>query len=268
MRPPARVMPVIALVALVSIACSEHLDTRAVQRLRPPETSVAPLPSVPESSTAPPIEEGSCPNQAEVTSNPLNRVAGPLIGDATGDATPERIYLSLDEAGTPGCQAFVVVAGASTITAPIEGWDPTAGISSPTLNGLVQIDGRPGVEIVVNLAAGASTQFVGAFAVSSTAIERLTTSGDATTTGSADLFAYGGSVGHLEAVDCAPDGQVVLSSAIPKGDRYQVDRRFFVPSGATLQLQADASRRAVVSLNRLEDFPEFGASPFGTCPTA
>jgi hypothetical protein len=73
-------------------------------------------------------------------------------------------------------------------------------------------------------------------------------------------------VGHVEAVDCTTDGRVVLSSAIPKEDRYQVSRRFFRPSGSTLNLEPAATRRAVVTLNQLEDFPEFAASPFGTCP--
>jgi hypothetical protein len=257
-----------ALIAgvLALVACSD--EPRVRTRAASPETSVT-APATPRVTLEPtPVVEGACANQAEVTSNPLNRSSGPLIGDVTGDATPERIYVTVDQAGPPGCQAFVVVSEAATVTSPIEGWDPSAGVASPTLNRLVQIDGRPGAEIVVNLAAGASTQFVGAFSVAEGTVERLATAGDEASSGTADLFAFGGSVGHLEAVDCTNDGEVVLSSAIPKADRYQVTRRFFTPSGANLDLNVDASRRLVVTLNELEDFPEFGASPFGSCPSS
>lgn len=267
MKSPVRVIVMAVFASLVLLACSDdEPDFRArpdVTLTSSPVVVTPPPPEVPS-----PVVEGDCPNQAEVASNALSRVAGPLIGDVTGDATPERVYLSLDSSGPAGCQAFVVVAETTTVSAPIEGWDPSAGIASPTLNGLVQIDGRPGAEIVVNLAAGASTQFVGVFSASGGTIERVVTTGDDQTSGGADLFAYGGSVGHLEAADCTTDGLIVLSSAIPKANRYQVNRRFFLPSGATLELQAAASRRSVVTLNELEDFPEFRASPFGTCPAS
>jgi hypothetical protein len=262
--PRRRVAIALLAVALAGLACSED----------DPEPRSAPDPPVtlPPLTTSPPPElpsvppAGDCPNQAEVATNPLNRVAGPLIGDVTGDATPDRVYLSLDEAAPEGCQAFVVVSETTSLAAPVEGWDPSAGVSSPSFNGLYQIDGRPGSEVVVLLATGASTQFVGAFSAAGGVIERITTSttGEASP-GSNDLFAFGGSVGHLEAVDCV-EGRVIVSSAIPKGQRYQVTRNFYEPSGATLELQTSDSRRAVVSLQELEDFPEFASSPFGSCP--
>jgi hypothetical protein len=152
---------------------------------------------------------------------------------------------------------------------PIEGWDPSAGVAAPSFNGLYQIDGRPGAEVVVLLAAGASTQFVGAFSAGGGIIERLATSTtDEASSGSNDLFAFGGSVGHLEAVDCASNGRVVVSTAIPRGQRYQVTRNFYRPSGATLELVPSDDRRPVVSLEGIQDFPEFASSPFGSCPPA
>jgi hypothetical protein len=266
-RRRAAVAVAVALV-LVAPACSDdEPDVRA--RPKPPVVitpSVPPTNSPLEVPSAPP--DSACPNQADAA-NPLNRIAGPLIGDVTGDATPDRVYLSLDEAAPPGCQAFVVVSETTSVAAPIEGWDPSAGVASPTFNGLFQIDGRPGAEIVVNLAAGASTQFVGAFSATGGVVERVTTSSTKeTSSGSNDLFAYGGSVGHLEAVDCASGGTVVVSSAIPKGRRYEVSRSFYRPSGPTLQLQSSDSRRSVVAANEIDDFPEFASSPFGSCPPA
>lgn len=263
----------VALVVLVAVlglqACADDdPDVRAE-----PEPPVVLTPSVPEVPTiteAPSVPPaGDCPNQADAATNPLNRTAGPLIGDVTGDGAPDRLYLWLDQAAPAGCQAFLVISETTPIAAPIEGWDPSAGIASPTFNGLYEIDGRPGAEIVVVLASGASTQFVGAFTASNGFVERLRTSAtDETSSGNNDLFAFGGSVGHLEAVDCTEDGRVVVSSAIPRGERYQVSRNFYEAAGAILQLQASASRRAVVTAQEIEDFPEFARSPFGSCPTA
>lgn len=243
----------------------------------PPRTSQpeAPLATAPAATITTPVAPpsvppaGDCPNQADAAVNPLNRIAGPLIGDVTGDATPDRVYLSLDEAAPPGCQAFVVVSETVSLVAPIEGWDPSGGLTSPRFEGLHQIDGRPGAEIVVHLAAGASTQFVGAFSATGGVIERLaTTATEQSSSGSNDLFAFGGSVGHLEAVDCTEDGRIVVSSAIPRGERYEVTRSFYAPAGATLEPSTPGTRRAVVALDQIEDFPEFAASPFGTCPPA
>lgn len=248
-------------------ACAED-EPPARARPESPLTTATAAPTLVSPTEEPPVAAGDCPNQAEVATNPLNRTAGPLIGDVTGDGAPDRVYLSLDEAASAGCQAFVVVSEPASLAAPIEGWDPTAGVTSPTFNGLFQIDGRPGTEIVVLLAAGASTQFVGAFSAAGGTIERVTTSAtDEASSGANDLFAFGGSVGHLEAVDCASDGRVVVSTAIPRGQRYQVTRNFYRPSGATLELATAGDRRTVVSLEEIEDFPEFASSPFGSCPT-
>ena len=262
-------MIAVALAAGVLAGCSEEESP-------PPTTQPeVPLTTLPPATAATPVAEpsvppaGECANQGDVAVNPLNRIAGPLIGDVTGDATPDRVYLSMDEAGPAGCQAFVVVSETVTLVAPIEGWDPSSGLTAPRFEGLHQIDGRPGAEIVVHLAAGASTQFVGAFSATGGIIERIeTTATDEASSGSGDLFAFGGSVGHLEAVDCTEDGLVVVSSAIPRGQRYQVTRSFYAPSGATLEPSTPATRRAVVALEQVEDFPEFASSPFGSCPPA
>lgn len=272
MRPASslrrRIAIALLIVSIGAVGCSDDEPEPRSAPEPEPLVTLSPVATAPATEVPSVAPAGECPNQAEVATNPLNRSAGPLIGDVTGDATPDRIYLSLDQAAPAGCQAFVVVSETTTLAAPIEGWDPGAGVPSPSFNGLYEIDGRPGAEVVVLLAAGASTQFVGAFSATGGVIERLTTSTtDETSSGSNDLFAFGGSVGHLEAVDCA-ESRVVVSSAIPKGQRYQVTRSFYEPSGPTLELQASASRRAVVSLQELEDFPEFASSPFGSCPPA
>jgi hypothetical protein len=256
------------LVAVIGLlaGCSDDEPVARAPVAPAVETPAAP-------STVVPVES---PSAVAVTDcagvdpgNPLHRVSGPMIGDVDGEAAPDHVYLTVDQAGPEGCRAFVFVSGVATFAAPIQDWDPAAGLSSPTLNRLVQIDGRPGAEVVVNLAAGASTQFVGAWSGFGADLQRIVAEDRASdpSTGGGSLFAFGGSVGHLEAVDCTTAADVVISSAIPKGARYQVERRFYTPEGASLNLEAAKTEHPIVSADRINDFPEFGASPFGTCPS-
>lgn len=269
MKPLGPTIAAAFAVALVLGACSGDEPPAAPASKAPKAvTTVSPAPSATPSPTPSTLVSGNCPNEAAVASNSLDRVSGPLIGDVDGDATPERIYLAVDDTGSPGCQAFVVVSGTAISSAPVADWDPAAGLPAPSLNRLVQIDGRPGAEVVVNLAAGASTQFVGVFSVAGGSFERLTTDRRADPSIPADEFAFGGSVGHLDAVDCTTDGDVVVSSAVPKGARYQVERRFYSPRGAALDLDDAKTQRPEVAASAIDRFPEFASSPFGSCPPA
>ena len=270
MTPFGKVALAVGGTALVLLAgCSGDEPRRTA---RAPRATAAPSPApsatVAPSSAPSAAVSGSCSNEAEVASNALDRVSGPLIADVDGDATPERIYLSMDPKGPPGCQAFVVISADSTRSTAIADWDPAGALSAPSLNEVVQIDRRPGAEIVINLAAGASTQFVGVYSVFGGSFERLATQDRGDSGAAADLFAFGGSVGHLEAVDCTADGAVVLSSAIPKGARYQVDRRFYIANGPSLSLQVARNETEVVAAAGIDRFPEFAASPFRSCAAA
>jgi hypothetical protein len=264
MRSLARVVAVTATAALLA-ACSSK--DKPVERATVESPAASVVPVVTEAPAASPTEVATECSGADPT-DALKRVSGPLSGDVDGNGAPDQTYLTLDAAGSPGCQAFIVVTGAATFAAPIEDWDPAAGLTSPSLNRLAQIDGRPGAEIVVNLAAGASTQFVGVWSVAGGLFDRIVAQdrgGDAATAGGT-LFAFGGSVGHLEAVDCTATGEIVISSAIPKADRYQVERRYYHPVDAALELDIAKTQHPVVTAEKVNDFPEFGASPFGTCP--
>ena len=256
----------VVVVGLLAACSDDEPDARA------PVTAPVETPAAP--STVIPVESPSAASVADCAGvdpgDALHRVSGPMIGDVDGDGAPDHVYLTLDAAAPEGCRAFVFVSGVAAFAAPIQDWDPAAGLSSPSLNRLVQIDGRPGAEIVVNLAAGASTQFVGAWSGFGGDLQRIVAgdrAGDPST-GGGSLFAFGGSVGHLEAVDCTTVAEVVISSAIPKGARYQVDRRFYNPEGASLKLNVAKTEHPIVSAERVNDFPEFGASPFGTCPSS
>lgn len=192
-----------------------------------------------------------------------------LSGDVDGDGVDDRVWLSSDPSAAEGCKAFVTVETADRIY-----WaSTTSGVPSslqePTLNSLSDIDGEAGSEIVVNLEAGASTQFVGAFMLTRAGLERITVDGRGPGPFGGEiegLFAYGGSVGHLEAVDCV-DEHVVLSAAIPSGaaGSYEVERRFFSPSLTALVLDRGLTERHKVRDLRVDDFPEFAGSPFLSC---
>jgi hypothetical protein len=132
----------------------------------------------------------------------------------------------------------------------------------------VDIDGGAGEEILVDEAAGASTQFVGAFIYSDDALQRVTVSGgldQASAAGTENLFPYGGSVGHVEAVDCTSSGTVVVSTAMPGSSQgsYEIERRFYAFDGAVLKREDVESAR--VPIARLSRFPEYSSSPFGSC---
>jgi hypothetical protein len=209
--------------------------------------------------------ESECPDAADVTSDPSARIGGSLHGDVDGDGSPDEVSLAFDQKAARGCQAFLVVEGADeTRVLAIESFDPAFGLPQPRLNTLAEVDAVPGREVVVDLVTGASTQFVGLFTMTGGALARVVVEGDEFPTD--DLFPYGGSVGHLEASNCAGDaGMVVVSTATPRGDDYQVTRRFFSFEGSTPRIEPSSTERERVALEDLGRFPEYESSPFGDC---
>jgi len=107
----------------------------------------------------------------------------------------------------------------------------------PAISSLAAVDDRAGLDVVVDLEAGASTSFAGVFSFGGGSPARLGGPGGSSSV-TRDLFAYGGSVGHLEGVDCAGEagsGRIVVSTAVPRGDRYLVTRRFFQTEDSKLR---------------------------------
>jgi hypothetical protein len=199
--------------------------------------------------------------------------AGSLRGDVDGDGLPDTVRIAVDPAGGVGCQAFVVLqtaSGARTAArtaAAISQWESTPVLPAPHLRSLAQIDAVPGGEIVIDVAAGASTQFEGVYTLSQGDLVSLTVKG-APFSG---LFAYGGSVGHLDGEACSQGGEVVVSSATfkgPSGTRYKVVRRFFRPAVGALQYIRGRTQRQLVRLSQLPGLPEFSGPPFAGCPSA
>lgn len=213
-------------------------------------------------TTAAPAPEPECPNQEAVLADESMRTGSPEEGDVDGDGVPDSVALYYDPQGELGCQAFVVAdAGSGPIAGALETWRGEFGLPMPTLNALQDLDADGGEEIVVNMGAGASTQFVGIVVADGAVLRQVTTElpGQA----APGLFAFGGSVGHLDAVDCAPGGGVVTSSALPDGDVYRVERTVYELAGAELIREDKEVER--LPLEELDRFPEYSASPFGSC---
>lgn len=210
-----------------------------------------------------PTTTPTCPNHEKVISDPSLAKPGSLTGDIDGDGSEDEVALAVDEDGSEDCREFVIVDTGDALHAlGIEQEGISRDLNLPQLRMLADIDGRAGAEIIVDLVAGASTQFAGVFTMGGGPLERLEIAEDVAT---ADLFAYGGSVGHLDGADCISDGEVVITSAVPRADRYLVERRFLVLDGD--ELRPTETERALVPFEELtERFPELRGAPFASCP--
>ncbi len=211
------------------------------------------------------LASGSCPN-AGVALGDGERAGGTLSADVDGDGASEEIYLVLDDAASAGCRAFLVARGTTgTWAAPTQERGVEYALATPRLNAVVPVDTRPGAEVVVDVEQGASTQFVALFTFVDGALRRVEAEGAPGLPGG--LLPYGGSVGHIEATDCAPEAgaDVVVSTAAPLGKDYELQRRFFALQGAELVPVADLDERQKVAAEEIASFPEFASGPFGSC---
>lgn len=272
-----RWFPLIAAAAFLFVACSG--DEPEVGELPPgvfegsPTVGIA-TPSVSVSPSASiPVASPDCPNEDAVAGDPARQVGSSSSADVDGDGAADDVHLAMDEAGGEGCAAFVVVelASSGVHAAPVWQVGPQGGLSTPRIQGFADINDAGGEEIVVDEAVGASTQFVGAFIYTDNALQRVTISGGLETTsapGTENLFPYGGSVGHVEAVDCASPGTVVISAATPASTQegqgiYELERRFYSFDEASLEREDVETQQ--VPIARLSRFPEYASSPFGSC---
>ena len=239
--------------AVLFSACSENEDSPARPQTSP-QASLSPT-SEPSATLAGHLD---CPEQEEVLAG---EPEGSLEGDVDGDGAPDEVGLYKDPEGTAECGAFLVFeSDEARHSTPVAQEGMSTDLGFPVLRGLVELDGEPGSEIVVGLLAGASTEFFGVWTERDGELARI---GIADPTGAGDLFPSGGSVGHVDASDCAGDGIIVISSAVPQGDGYRVTRTFyrFEEERAVRQ----SRERKQIAGADFDRFPEFIASPFGSC---
>ena len=243
MPPTARHL--LAALGLLAVSCSPQVES---PRPGPREQRTQSL-SVPE-----------CPSLSVAE---ISRPSGRSVsGDVDGDGRSERVYLVVDRSGEPGCRALVVVRDSDGLDAA--GLDDSVvsfELGLPRLNSLVDID-SDGLEIVVDVAAGASTAFVGVFSMASGRLEsvRLPRLPNVPS----GLFAHGGSVGHLDAVDCRRD-LVMISSAVAEARGYVGTRRLLEPRPGRWRLLRSLTERSSVRPHQIERFEEFSAPPFASC---
>ena len=219
-------------------------------------------------------EDDGCSDQQESISRG-EQLGSETSADVDGDGTQDHIYLVRDGDAEEGCRAFLVLEtqgnGGLIASEPVWRAGSRGTLPEPLIHSVVQIDGEGGSEVLVDEMAGASTRFVGAFTFVEDMLERVTPSeptADFWSGAEEFLFPYGGSVGHIEGADCADQHDVVVSVALPAGpsaNTYAVARRFFDLDGTEL-IQRDLARTVATADEVFENFPEFRASPFGSCP--
>lgn len=234
-----------------------------------PPPAAEPSPSTADASPpgARPTLVPRCANQDEAISSG-EVVGGEVSGDVDGDGSDDLVYLVRDGDGAVGCQTFLVAeTAAGSLATPTSEADVSYSLQAPRVNSLIQVDGSGGLEVLVDLEQGASTQFLGMFKVTATGLEKVRILG-----GSAygDLFPYGGSVGHMEASNCTDErgADVLIAMATPNATDYTIRTVLYEMKGASLR-PLPLHEQPPVATGADVGLPEgFDSSPFGDCPTA
>lgn len=228
-------------------------------------------PSPSSGDTSPPAPRSTsvsrCANQDEAISSG-EVVGGEVSGDVDGDGSDDRVYLVRDDDGAVGCQTFLVAGtAAGPLAAPTGEADVSYSLQTPRINSLVQVDGSGGLEILVDVEQGASTQFLGMFKITAAGLEKVRILG-----GSAygDLFPYGGSVGHIEASNCTDerDADVLIAIATPNATDYTIRTVLYEMKGASLRPLPLREQPPIATGADVELSEGFDSSPFGDCPTS
>lgn len=246
----ARVVPVRILICATALAAAAFACTDD------------PAPTPAQSPT--PSPTFACANQQETIEDTGLLIGEPVEDDVDGDGGEDRIAIHMDPDGVGDCRTFLTVGtGGHTLSTPAWLVGPQGGLPHPRVTAVVDIDGDGTDEIVLDEAIGASTQFVGVYAISDGQLVRLRSREPQ------GLFPYGGSVGHIEAVGCAGGGTIVVSMAVPAPNSdvsaqiYKVTRRSFTIGDGRLEDEKTEHHR--ISIHELDRFPEYESSPFGNC---
>ena len=242
-------MKVLLVACLFLAACTGDAE---------PEAREAPA------TTAPP--DYPCPNQEAVIEDESLRSGKHLPGDVDGDGAPDTVAIYFDRTAPGGCQAFVVAElyDGEVVSGPLETWRAEFGLPMPTLHALKDVDADYTPDVVVNMGMGASTQFVGIVKYHDGVLEQVTVKGPGGVSVAEGMFGFGGSVGHLEGIDCSADPNVIVAAfATPHGDAYEVVWTYFAFDGTELVRQSKQVER--VPAARIGRLSAFANPPFGGC---
>jgi hypothetical protein len=209
----------------------------------------------------------SCSNEEDLGADESAR-KGELRGDVTGDGEEDDVFIAVDEKAELGCRALLFVSSADHVSAAsLDGGDTDLALGLPALVGIKQVDGVGGGDLLVNMAAGASTLFAGVFVFTDGGLEQIQIEGSQPPL--ENLFAHGGGVAQLSAADCGNDGAVLVSTAMAEGRHYRVDRHTYeFDDGVLARDPTSDETRRVKPQSIPQSFPEFAGPPFSSCPDA
>jgi hypothetical protein len=241
-------------------ARAEEEILRIAESLGTPETSPPPGCPVLE-------EQGDLPESYL----PLGK---PLGGDMTGDGTADRATILGDEERPPRCRYFLRVEdpeGADS-HAPIEGFSIRVRDlpDVPALLMAVEIDGEPGLEVVVDFGGPMHPHRSGQiFTFDGGSLVAMRTERPQFEGGIPIFFPLHGE--DPASVDCAgePGTIVVTTGSFADGgndDRhYDITRTFYRASGA-LFVETDRESYTVEVGSEVQRWPEVADDPFRSCP--
>ncbi|MGH2774469.1 MAG: hypothetical protein ACRDJT_03420 [Actinomycetota bacterium] len=208
----------------------------------------------------------TCSNEEEMRADGSARRGG-TSGDVTGDGAADEVFIAVDEEAEIGCRALLFVrSDGGTRAASLDVEDTDLGLGLPALSGLKQIDGDGGSDVIVDMAAGASTLFAGVFVFADGGLDQIRIEGSQPP--AENLFAHGGGIAQLSAAGCAAEG-VIVSTAVAEGRRYRVDRHTYEFDRAVLARNPAMDETERLRLEMIpRSFPEFAGPPFSSCPDA
>jgi hypothetical protein len=194
-----------------------------------------------------------------------------LRGDVDGDGSTDRVFVTVAGQAAARCRYLPVVAlDGRRLVAPItHRWYSRARSSFVKrylqLDSLIALTPR-GLDIVVNVDRGATTDSIAIFALEGRNLRRRLLAEP----GSEHLVLHGGSVTHQHGVDCKRprSGMLLVSGGAPLGNSWQVERRLYraLPAGP-LQLVATTRQRVRDFEAAVGRFPELGTA-FRSCTAA
>jgi hypothetical protein len=191
---------------------------------------------------------------------PANGLSDSLCGNLNGKTGQERVGLAI----RPGHSIRLVVRFADhSVSKQLETQDKPSEIGEQAfVNGLAELDARRGLAIVVTVHEGASTAFGQIFRLEHGALTTIPVPG----LGDGE-FAYEGSVGHFDVIDCARRGSGLIwisGYGLNGGSRYVQGRALYrLESRHLVQVRHEGSRP---TLTEAGHFPEFAEpQPFPHC---
>ena len=251
--------------AAVVLVCLTYLLVACAEGGAPQRAGASPTPAASDAPSPSPPSPSPAPSPACAPGAPR---PGSLSADVDGDGSGDEVTLIAP--ALAGCPYLVVAETASgelsgELSSDLAG--SAAGL--PALNVAADLDRDGDSEVAVDVHAGASTVFLAVFDAAAGGLIRVRAAGGL---GRGELFAYGGSVGHLDGIDCASEqspaaGTVVMSSALAAGEGYVVRRSFYELVDGVLEHRPELRERLDVEPEDLGQFAELGSAPFSSCPS-